>query len=67
MYDDGIVTDESTQYVTVEQENIYIGYKYYETRYADCITGSGNAASDVGCFRSAGAWNYADEMCFYNL
>ena len=64
MYDDGIVTDESTQYVTVEQENIYIGYKYYETRYADCITGSGNAASDVGCFRSAGAWNYADEMCF---
>lgn len=32
MYDDGIVTDESTQYVTVEQENIYIGYKYYETR-----------------------------------
>ena len=28
------------------------------------LAGSGNAASDVGCFRSAGAWNYADEMCF---
>lgn len=24
-------------------ENIYIGYKYYETRYADKVTGTGNA------------------------
>lgn len=64
MYKDGIITDEKTQYVTVEQENIYVGYKYYETRYADCIMGNGNASSEVGGFRSEGDWNYADEMCF---
>ena len=27
----------------VEAENIYIGYKYYETRYEDFVTGNGNA------------------------
>ena len=64
LYTDGIVVDTSTTRVDVELENIYIGYKYYETRYADCIMGTGNAASDAGCFRSEGAWNYADEMCF---
>ncbi len=64
MYDDGIIKDEKTKYVTVEQENIYIGYKYYETRYADCVMGEGNADSEVGTFRSNGGWNYAEEMCF---
>jgi len=64
MYDDGIIKDEKRKYVTVEQENIYIGYKYYETRYADCVMGEGNADSEVGTFRSNGGWNYAEEMCF---
>jgi beta-glucosidase len=52
-------------FVNVQQENIYIGYKYYETRYADGITGQGNALSPVGSFASNGnAWSYADEVCY---
>jgi len=61
---EGIVTDMCTKYLNVQLENIYIGYKYYETRYADCILGEGNATSAIGAFRSEDAWNYADEMCF---
>lgn len=63
---DGIITDKKNTHVAVEQENIYVGYKYYETRYADGImNNSGNALSSVGAFRSQGnTWNYADEMCF---
>jgi beta-glucosidase len=54
-----------TPYYLVLAEGIYTGYKYYETRYADCVTDSGNAASDVGKWASKGAaWNYADEVTF---
>ena len=40
----------------VEAENIYIGYKYYETRYFDTVMGQGNAASTVGS-STGSAWN----------
>ena len=46
----------------VYQEGIYTGYKYYETRYEDCILGQGNADSNKGTFESDGAWNYAAEV-----
>lgn len=46
----------------VYQEGIYTGYKYYETRYEDCILGQGNADSSKGTFESDGAWNYAAEV-----
>lgn len=42
-----------TAYV-VYQEGIYVGYKYYETRYEDAVLGQGNA----------GVWTYADEVQF---
>lgn len=49
--------------VTVQPENIYVGYKYYETRYADAVTNPGSgAASSVGASHGASAWNYADEV-----
>ncbi len=48
----------------VYQEGIYTGYKYYETRYEDCILGQGNADSTKGAFASDGAWNYADEVLY---
>ena len=38
----------------VEAEGIYIGYKYYETRYADVVLGQGNA----------GAWDYDSEVSY---
>ena len=40
--------DISMNDAVVEAENIYIGYKYYETRYFDTVMGQGNAASTVG-------------------
>jgi beta-glucosidase len=46
----------------VEAEGIYIGYKYYETRYADSVLGQGNATSSVGS--TNGAWNYANEVTY---
>lgn len=58
-------TPSVVSYVNVQQENIYIGYKYYETRYADIIMGKGGASSGVGAFASSGdSWNYAEEMCY---
>ena len=61
----GIVTDhaQSTTYVSVQQESIYIGYKYYETRYADAVMGDAGAASAVGSSFDGG-WEYAREMCY---
>ncbi len=38
----------------VYQEGIYVGYKYYETRYEDYVMGKGNA----------GAYKYGDEVAF---
>lgn len=45
-------------------EGIYVGYRYYETRYEDSILGQGNADSEAGAKVSEGGWNYADEVCF---
>ena len=45
-------------------EGIYVGYKYYETRYEDTVLGQGNADSTVGTKASASGWNYAEEVCF---
>lgn len=36
------------KYYTVYGENIYVGYRYYETRYEDVVLGQGNAASAAG-------------------
>ena len=47
---------------TVFSEGIYVGYKYYETRYEDCVLGQGNAASSAGTFMSEGNWNYDEEV-----
>ena len=47
----------------VEKEGIYVGYKYYETRYEDIVLGQGNADGDAGIFMSEGnSWNYNDEV-----
>lgn len=51
-------------FYAVNAEGIYLGYKYYETRYEDVVLGQGNAASTVGTFASKGAWNYADEVTY---
>lgn len=49
----------------VEAEGIYVGYKYYETRYEDTVLKQGNADGSAGVFASAdNKWNYADEVSY---
>ena len=46
----------------VYQEGIYVGYRYYETRYADSVMNpESNASSSAGAFVGK-TWNYADEV-----
>lgn len=52
-----------TKYV-VYKEGIYVGYKYYETRYEDCILNAGNAKSAAGATDGETEWNYAKEVSF---
>ena len=61
------MTDNASEgkYYVVQAEGIYVGYKYYETRYEDLILNQGNAASSVGIWDSqGGSWNYADEVSY---
>lgn len=52
-----------TKYV-VYQEGIYVGYKYYETRYEDCVLGKGNASSSKGAYVNTSKWEYSKEMSY---
>ena len=54
--------DKNINSAIVEAEGIYVGYLYYETRYADSVLGQGNAASAKGS--SSGAWSYANEVTY---
>lgn len=57
-----IGSDECAEYISFQAESIYIGYRYYETRYADCVMGQGNASSAVGALDGASEWSYAAEV-----
>ena len=56
-------TDSSVSWYSVQAEGIYIGYKYYETRYEDTILGQGNADSAKGS-SDGNAWNYTAEVSY---
>ena len=56
-------TDNCINSALVEAENIYIGYKYYETRYMDSVLGQGNAASSAGS-SDGGNWTYENEVSY---
>lgn len=45
-------------------EGIYLGYKYYETRYQDQVLGINNATSTKGVYVGNGNWDYAKEMTY---
>ena len=49
--------------VMVEAENIYTGYRYYETRYIDCVLNKGNARSSVGSVDGK-PWEYDKEVSY---
>ena len=52
-YEEGLIPDTADTYM-IYQEGIYVGYKYYETRYEDKVMGSGNAGDYV----------YSDNVAF---
>lgn len=54
----------STGHYLMEVEDIYVGYRYYETRYYDAVFGNGNATSPVGAYASDTEWNYANEVVY---
>ncbi len=52
-YEEGIIPANASTYM-IYQEGIYVGYKYYETRYEDYVMGTGNA----------GEYAYGDDVAF---
>ena len=59
------LTDLYKREYLVYAEGIYVGYKYYETRYNDLILNQHNADDAVGIYNSKGGkWNYADEVTY---
>lgn len=61
-------SNHTTQYedsYVVYAENIYVGYKYYETRYQDQVLGLNNATGNYGVFAGDnGVWDYSAEMAY---
>ena len=55
--------ESDVSWYTVQAEGIYVGYKYYETRYEDAVLGQGNATSGVGA-SDKGNWNYTSEVTY---
>ena len=52
-YTKGLIPSHASTYM-IYQEGIYVGYKYYETRYEDYVMGTGNA----------GSYAYGDEVAY---
>ena len=58
-----IGSGENARWISFQAENIYIGYKYYETRYEDRILNRFGASSSAGA-RDGKAWDYAKEVSY---
>ncbi len=56
IFESGVKIDSGLATYMVYQEGIYVGYKYYETRFADAIMGTGKAGDY--------ATQYANEVAF---
>lgn len=52
-YEKGLIPENASTYM-IYQEGIYVGYRYYETRYEDFVMGTGNA----------GSYAYRDDVAF---
>ena len=59
---DDITNNDSKKYL-LYQEGIYVGYRYYETRYEDQVLNRFNAKSSKGAFKDT-AWDYNKEVVF---
>lgn len=54
---------ENARWMDFQAENIYLGYKYYETRYEDTVLNRAGA-NDAAGSKDGKAWNYASEMSY---
>lgn len=48
---------------TIEAEGMYVGYRYYETRYYDAVAGQGNASGAAGATMGS-TWDYDKEVVY---
>ena len=48
----------------VYQEGIYVGYRYYETRYEDVVLNQGYAYEPIGNVMNDEEWDYASEVAY---
>ncbi len=53
----------NTKYVAYA-EGIYVGYRYYETRYEDLVMKRGSAGGVKGVKAGSGTWNYTEEVAY---
>lgn len=65
--------DDNVNSYLINQEGIYVGYRYFESRYADVVAGVNNAsAAKAGTYTNAdttvstvdGTWDYANEVVY---
>ncbi|MCD8053653.1 MAG: glycoside hydrolase family 3 C-terminal domain-containing protein [Lachnospiraceae bacterium] len=61
--DDNEANGDHIDWYIIYAEGIYVGYRYYETRYEDTVMGTGNADSTEGS-SDGEAWNYEEEMMY---
>lgn len=59
-------TDSGLEKYLIEAEGIYVGYRYYETRYYDAIVNPDSGAkANVGVWDSTGTeWKYSEEVSY---
>ncbi len=62
---DTIGANERAEYMSFQAESIYIGYRYYETRYYDGIVNPSTGASDAaGASNGETFWKYEKEISY---
>ena len=66
-------SDDNVNSYLINQEGIYVGYRYFESRYADVVAGVNNASAakagtwtnpDTTVSTTDGAWNYDNEVVY---
>ena len=62
----GQVPDQASTYM-VYQEGIYVGYKYYETRYFDAVMGQGNAGNYATQYGNEVAFTFGYGLSYTNF